>query len=132
MVEAAREDPGILQVIAGLPEQGLNAVCTTPQNDPQAREAIGRTSRTCRISLYGETSQVEAEYLIFMDYRKYSIWETVRNRMEYPIRDAYMDVSSLEVASPHRALRVGPEGNDPRETAGTSPALRLTGLEKKR
>ena len=110
--EAAREDSTAMQVLDGLLEQSMSVHCRTPENDFKARKAIGRASQVCQLSLYGETSQLQADYLIFMDYRLHSIWEEISNRKRYPVRDAYLNAASLNAASleeisPEEALRVG-------------------------
>ena len=40
-----------------------------------------------------------------MEFRGYSLWEILWNRMEFPIQDAYLDAASLEVTSPENAFR---------------------------
>ena len=114
--EAALEDPTAMQVLDGLPEQSMSVHCRTPENDFKARKAIGRASQVCQLSLYGETSQLQADYLVFMEYREHSIWEEISHRKEYPVRDAYLNANSLEAASPQAALRVARE-KDPEHRA---------------
>ena len=46
-----------------IPQQEMSIRCTPPEHDVQARNAIGRTSRICQVSLYGTASHVQADYL---------------------------------------------------------------------
>ena len=108
-----------------IPPQEVTAECSAPPHHRQARDAIGVSQVDCRLSLYGEYSQVEADYLVFMDHRSYSLWEILWNRMEYPIRDAYLDAGSLEINSPHLGLRIEPEENGEQHAGETPAALRL-------
>ena len=109
LLQAARENhPGAAEVLEEIPQQKTTARCSTPPHDLQARGAIGILQTNCRLSLYGAFFRVEADYLVFKEYREFSAWEHIRGRMRYPIRDAYLDINSLEIASPHRALRINP------------------------
>ena len=97
--------PGEKIIIQQLPRQELTQECSTPDHERSARKSIGQASATCQVSLYGEATHVQANYLIFMEFRGYSLWEILWNRMEFPVRDAYLDAAYLEVTSPENAFR---------------------------
>ncbi len=94
------------QALRQLPQQEISQSCSRTEYDAQAKKAIGRSGITCQVSLYGNASRVHADYFVFMKYPEYSLWDKLRNRMQYPILDAYLDTTSLTIISPNGAIRV--------------------------
>ena len=137
MNQAARGDPRTRRTLDELPQQEISQHCTRTEHEAQAIRAIGRSGIRCQVSLYGNTSQAHAEYLVFMEYRQHSLWDTLRNRMRYPILDAYLLTRSLETVSPEGMLRVGnsrqePPGHarDHRQETIQPETIRLTHIQQ--
>ncbi len=106
LIEQAAPNPQVQSVLAGLPDQEISMNCRKPDGNHQAEEAIGRTAFNYRLSLYGPSSQVQADYWIFIKHRRYSTWDKFTNRTEYPILDAHLDAGSLRAAGAGQTLRV--------------------------
>ena len=111
-------------------QQEMTHWCTIPEHGRNKQHQAGVSQVNCHLSIHGTYSRVAASYRIFTEYRQYSIWETITNRMSFPIQDAYLDTGTLEVSSPDLGLRMETRRNARREAENTSPELRLTRIER--